>query len=374
MACLYGPSGQIVKTQSCGSNIRIGANPGNVMWGGFVGIRYCESCTFNTVLATRNATQFYAGSAPAGTVPTTDNDVDISLALNTGDVYTGEGFIGVTWAGPEGGWLYRRKRFVDQAGTETLDFGNPRTFDHPVYRAAAADTATFSLKAATATNVRQYFGLDCAQLTVIGRGNNGQLTGALTFNVPTVAYSGCTTTSGSAVVTMASTAGLFATMPITGTGIPGATTILSVDSTTQITLSANATASGTVTLTVTSSINGAFTNLVYAANSFNRPVTVAIYYDGSNRWTIKADNALSSTATYDPPSLATAASSPIQTMTVTGAIVGDGVNMSFSNSLAGARLTGWVSAANTVSYYFTNEAGANPLDLASGTVTARIIR
>lgn len=65
-----------------------------------------------------------------------------------------------------------------------------------------------------------------------------------------------TTTSTSAVVTMGSTTGLTAGMVVTGTGIPASTTILSVDSSTQITLSANATATGTPTLTFTDPVWG----------------------------------------------------------------------------------------------------------------------
>lgn len=66
----------------------------------------------------------------------------------------------------------------------------------------------------------------------------------------TVAQNG-TRTSGSAVITSLSDTGqLGADMPVEGSGIPAATTILSVDSATQITLSANATTSGTSTVTV----------------------------------------------------------------------------------------------------------------------------
>lgn len=79
-------------------------------------------------------------------------------------------------------------------------------------------------------------------------------------------------------------------------------------------------------------------------------------------------------ATYNPGSLATAASTTIQTMTVTGAALGDDVKVAFSVNLAGAELIGWVSAADTVSYYFTNTNGANPLDLAEGTVTATVTK
>lgn len=78
-------------------------------------------------------------------------------------------------------------------------------------------------------------------------------------------------------------------------------------------------------------------------------------------------------ATYDPPSLAAAAKTTIQTMTVTGAALGDKIeDVSFSVNLAGARIAAWVSAANTVSFYFINENGANPLDLASGTVAVKV--
>lgn len=58
-------------------------------------------------------------------------------------------------------------------------------------------------------------------------------------------------TNGSPVVTgLASTSGFFAGQAITGTArVPGGTTVLSVDSATQITMSANATSTGTATLT-----------------------------------------------------------------------------------------------------------------------------
>lgn len=58
------------------------------------------------------------------------------------------------------------------------------------------------------------------------------------------------TTNGSAVVTgLSDTSALWKGMRVTGTGIPATTNILSIDSATQITLSANATADGTPTLT-----------------------------------------------------------------------------------------------------------------------------
>jgi hypothetical protein len=83
---------------------------------------------------------------------------------------------------------------------------------------------------------------------------------------------------------------------------------------------------------------------------------------------------LQAKATVDPASLATAASTTIATITVTGAVMGDLVDATFSLDLAGTRITAWVSAANTVSYFFTNVNGTNPLDLGSGTLKVRVRR
>jgi hypothetical protein len=78
------------------------------------------------------------------------------------------------------------------------------------------------------------------------RGTAGQL---LIYALTTT-YTG-TLTSGSAVVTgISSTVGIAAGMFVTGTGIPVNATVLSVDSATQITLSASATVPGAQTLTI----------------------------------------------------------------------------------------------------------------------------
>lgn len=77
-------------------------------------------------------------------------------------------------------------------------------------------------------------------------------------------------------------------------------------------------------------------------------------------------------ATYDPASLVDGAGATT-TVTVTGAVVGDMVSVSFSQDLQGITLTGWVSAANTVSVRFQNESGGT-LDLASGSLRASLTR
>jgi hypothetical protein len=76
-------------------------------------------------------------------------------------------------------------------------------------------------------------------------------------------------------------------------------------------------------------------------------------------------------ATYDAASLADAAGATT-TVTVTGAAVGDFVTaVSHGVALEGITVTGWVSAANTVSVRFQNESGG-VLDLASGTLRVRV--
>ena len=81
---------------------------------------------------------------------------------------------------------------------------------------------------------------------------------------------------------------------------------------------------------------------------------------------------LTATATYNPPSLTSGTMDTIQTVTVTGAALGDRVGVSFSLDLQGVTLRAWVSAANTVSYVFHNQT-AGTLDLASGTVKVWVI-
>lgn len=78
---------------------------------------------------------------------------------------------------------------------------------------------------------------------------------------------------------------------------------------------------------------------------------------------------VSGTAVYDPGNLADGQGATT-TVTVTGAAIGDFVDVSFSQDLQGIALTAWVSTANTVSVRFQNETGA-PVDLASGTIKAR---
>lgn len=76
------------------------------------------------------------------------------------------------------------------------------------------------------------------------------------------------------------------------------------------------------------------------------------------------------TAAVDFPSVAAGAQTTT-TVTLTGAALGDMVLLSFSLDLQGMQLTGYVSAANTVTVVLRNGT-AGALDLASGTLTVRV--
>jgi microcystin-dependent protein len=65
-----------------------------------------------------------------------------------------------------------------------------------------------------------------------------------------VSQSGVRQNGNPQITGLASTTGFVAGMPVSGTGIPSSTTILSVDSSTAITLSQNASSGGTATVTV----------------------------------------------------------------------------------------------------------------------------
>lgn len=110
---------------------------------------------------------------------------------------------------------------------------------------AAAGTATLAFRAALLGQVQVTAGTITGSLVVNGT--------AVTFANPAanIATTGNTTNTSPVVTGIPSTAGMTAGMNVACAAFPAGTTILSVDSASQVTLSANATSTGAVSLTVT---------------------------------------------------------------------------------------------------------------------------
>ena len=77
--------------------------------------------------------------------------------------------------------------------------------------------------------------------------------------------------------------------------------------------------------------------------------------------------------TVNPPSVAAGAGAVSSALTVTGAAIGDRVNVFPPYSTKGVMVYGDVSAANTVTLSFLNPTAA-AVDLASGTWTIQVVK
>lgn len=111
-------------------------------------------------------------------------------------------------------------------------------------------------------------------------------------------------------------------------------------------------------------------------SGFTEPTDIVVYADYVNKnWIVKAMGLVpvkSGSKSYDPVSLATGSRTAIDTLTVTGAALGEKVALAFSRDLQGVNLEGYVSAVDIVSFYFENRTGAT-VDLASGTVSVKAL-
>lgn len=84
----------------------------------------------------------------------------------------------------------------------------------------------------------------------------------------------------------------------------------------------------------------------------------------------KAAPAIAS-VTYNPPSL-TNGTQQATTVTLTGAKLGDNINVSFDKPLSGTRMWGEVTSINTVTVYHRNDTG-NTVDVVSGTLKVKLV-
>lgn len=92
--------------------------------------------------------------------------------------------------------------------------------------------------------------------------------------------------------------------------------------------------------------------------------------DTNRRLSTNTKGTITGSATYDPGTVSDTFGAATS-FTVNGAALGDFVDVAFSLNLAGVLMTGYVSAANTVSVRFQNETGSSWTP-GSGTVYARV--
>lgn len=92
----------------------------------------------------------------------------------------------------------------------------------------------------------------------------------------------------------------------------------------------------------------------------------------SNAWHVVGKTELCNAVTYDPPSIP-AASEDTTTVSVPGAVVGDFVEVAFSQAIGVIELDAYVSAAGTVTVRFRNRSGG-AINLSSGSLRVRVRR
>lgn len=116
------------------------------------------------------------------------------------------------------------------------------------------------------------------------------------------------------------------------------------------------------------------TGYTVSGNDVRGNTTGGLFYNGTpvNINNNPGHSPLQNSITWDPPSVANGGQA-ITGVTVTGAEIGDIVDVSFSASTAGARMWGYVNGAGTVSVALTNNTGG-AVDLASGTVYVKVTK
>ncbi|NBN94089.1 MAG: hypothetical protein EBV31_00425 [Verrucomicrobia bacterium] len=156
-------------------------------------------------------------------------------------------------------------------------------------------------------------------------------------------YANGATTSGSAVVTITgggTTAGVFPGMPISGTGLPVGTYVLSVDSATQLTLSKPATATAASGIAFTVGVSDVVVNAVIADNGLGN--SVSLVKSGTGALDLTAVNTFTGGAVVNQgtlnldPTVAGTAVLPAGTLTINGGLGGNNfavVNANASGSI-----------------------------------------
>jgi hypothetical protein len=111
-------------------------------------------------------------------------------------------------------------------------------------------------------------------------------------------------------------------------------------------------------------------NTEAGCTTFMSTTSYDILFTG-NMQASSTDKFLWNEAVYNPPDLANGSDTGFQGITVTGAALGDFVQVSFTQPLQEAELEAYVSAADGVHFIFRNNTGGN-LNLDSGTVKVQV--
>ncbi len=177
--------------------------------------------------------------------------------------------------------------------------------------------------------------------------------GSFTLTPASLSLAGGATIAGSPIVTVTSTAGALAGLSITGTGVPAGTRIQTVDSATQLTLSANATASGSA---ITFAVGGvhAFTGTTTitggaiafgsdSANTNGLGTSDVSLQGGALTMYTRSNNPVSSTGAWniDVPAASSGTLNAGWRCTLTGKLTGGGIlNYALPSGAARADLKG----------------------------------
>ncbi|HEX8747373.1 MAG TPA: right-handed parallel beta-helix repeat-containing protein [Pyrinomonadaceae bacterium] len=181
-------------------------------------------------------------------------------------------------------------------------------------------------------------------VTAISSARSQRLSGTATYDAPSLTNGSSTTTT--------------ITVPGASAGDPSA---VSLDTATASgwDISGIVTARDTVTVTIVNRTGGTADLASGTLKAFVWPITR------------QRTDRLSSTTTYDPPSLANGASTST-TVTVTGAVVGDAAHADHSSiAVSGWTVRAYVVSPDTVRVVFINNTGAT-VNLASGTLRANV--
>ena len=332
-----------------GSTIRTATANTNGILGGWATF---NDNTWATTNGTGNAITGLANSSYTPDVFAAGNNTDVTLA----------------GANPAAASTTHSLRF-NEAGAKTLTLSGNNTLTS----GGIMETAAVGANATTITGgtlLPANSGSSAGDFVVHQYNPAGALTiGSVLASIPAPAGQSATTTSGSTAVTgLTSTANLTVGMPISGTGIPANATIASITNSTAITISANATAAGTPSLTFGSSPNG-FTKtgegavILNGANTYTGITRVhqgtlqVNANNGAKRYEVgpNADLDLGySTGTFASGFGVTVAGTG--TASTSGLAILGGTNQYFSNSL---RLT---AGPSTVRQYGTGAATINGFD------------